>query len=386
MMSNEIVKSEVGEILKLDDLTLTKEQIKQHFTPGASDDELAVFIMTANAWGLNPIKKEIMFVKYGDHPGTSVINYQVPIKRAEASGELEGYTVDYKGQGDGAVCTVTVYRKGWKAPFVHEVTYREVAYGHRKDGGTYLKSAGWKAQPTFMHKKTTINQAFKLAFPSLLGNMPYIEGEVPLAGGTVEAEYEIVKDPIGGKDRIDAVDDSDLPWQDGRTAIDDLELFMQAQYPGKENRAAAKEMLVKCFGTHAWTKIKALGEDAIRTGYEKMKRLLNGEVETTATEEVENDTLDVDAAESGEEPSHDETLTQDFSPSPESTAIIAKMDKRLKNLKQSATDVADFIAWTGYNLDKEPDKDPFKIQGNIDNKEWKVAMQGIRNWYDLSSV
>ena len=382
-MSNEIVKSDVGEILKLDDLTLTKEQIKQHFTPGANDGELAVFIMTAQAWGLNPIKKEIMFVKYGNNPGTSVINYQVPIKRAEASGELEGYTVDYKGQGDNAVCIVTIHRKGWKTPFVHETVFREVAYGYRKDGGTYLKSAGWKAQPTFMHKKTSINQAFKLAFPSLLGNMPYIEGEVPVEGGTVEAKYEVVNDdPIGGKDRIQAADDSDLPWQDGKTALDDLELFMQAQYPGKENRKAAKEMLTKCFGTHAWTKIKALDDDVIREGYKKMKKLLDGEdvpseqSNNIETKEVKENVLTEPAKSGGA------TLSGTEDNPPDYKTVIAKIDKRLKNSQHSALDVGDVASWTGYDLTS----DPANVQGNIGNKEWKVAMLGIKGWYQLREV
>ena len=375
-MSNEMVKHKSNEVLKLDDLTLSKEEIKRHFTPGASDDELAVFIMTAQSWGLNPIKKEIMFVKYGSNPGACVINYQVPIKRAEASGELQGYTVDYKGQGDNAVCTVTIHRKGWKTPFIHETVFREVAYGYSKAKGRYLKSGQWgtNGQPTFMHKKTTINQAFKLAFPSLLGNMPYIEGEVPLEGGTVEAEYEVVKDPIGGKDRISAVDDSDLPWQDGKTALDDLELFIQGHYA--HDRGAAKDMLKRCFGTSAWTKITKLADDDIRAGYEEMKRLIDGvnepvEAGPEREEKAEKETLL--HTESGEDnPSHKDA-------SPDHKAVLAKIDKRLKNMKHYADDVRDVAGWAGYDLKV----DPANVQGNIDKLEWKVAMLGIRGWYEL---
>ena len=151
--------------------------------------------MTANAWGLNPVKQEIMFVKYGESPGQSVISYTVPIKRAEETGELLGYTVDYDGVGDAAICRVTIHRRGWKEPFVHETTYKEVAYAKGKGGSRYLKSFGFQTQPIFMHKKTTINQAFKFAFPSLLGNMPYIQGEVPDGSYTTAKEipHEIEK-------------------------------------------------------------------------------------------------------------------------------------------------------------------------------------------------
>ena len=66
-------------------------------------------------------------------------------------------------------------------------------------------------------------------------------------------------------------------------------------------------------------------------------------------------------------------------PSPESTAVLAKMDKRLKNMKHYADDVRDVAGWAGYDLKA----DPANVQGNIDKKEWKVAMLGIRGWYEL---
>ena len=185
---DEIEKYNPAEIIKIGDFVLTKEDVKRHYAKGATDAELAIHMMTANAWGLNPIKKEIMFVKYGDSPGQSVISYMVPIKRAEETGELLGYTVDYDGVGDSAMCRVTIHRRGWKEPFIHETTFKEVAYAKGKGGSKYLKSFGFQTQPIFMHKKTTINQAFKFAFPSLLGNMPYIQGEVPDGSYTTAKE------------------------------------------------------------------------------------------------------------------------------------------------------------------------------------------------------
>ena len=128
------------------------------------------------------------------------------------------------------------------------------------------------------------------------------------------------------------------------------------------DKTARIELLKKHFGTASGTKIENMGLEQLRLGYDKVWTELNPEreentkAESPSIREGEDNNIPSDAGES----------------SPDYTAVIAKMDKRLKNLKHSALDVGDFIAWSGYDM--------AKIQGNLNSREWTVAMTRIRDW------
>ena len=149
--------------------------VKKYFAQGATDKELYVFVNTAQMHNLNPVKREIYFVKYGNQPGQSVIGYQTYIKRAEKTGKLDGWKceiVDDKNMK----AVVTIHRKDQTQPFVWEVDRDEFD----------KKQSTWKSMPRFMLKKVAIGQAFRLAFPDELGGLPYVEEEAP-TGEIVEA-------------------------------------------------------------------------------------------------------------------------------------------------------------------------------------------------------
>ncbi len=148
---------------------LNIEDIKKYIAPGASDKELFMFINIAKSYGLNPFKREIHFVKYGNNPGQIIVGYETYLKRAERTDLLDGWDIKIVDMGKPTErAVITIYRKDRSHPFTWEVYRREFDKGQ----------ASWEVMPYFMLKKVAIAQGFRLAFPEDLGGMPYIPEEI----------------------------------------------------------------------------------------------------------------------------------------------------------------------------------------------------------------
>ena len=135
------------------------------------------FIETAQAYCLNPFKREIYCVPrwIGDKRVIAVITgYDVYIKRAERTGKLDGYTSITEGKAPALKGVIKIYRKDWSHPFEHEVDFAEIVQ-RKKDGSI---NAMWNKMPKFMTKKVAIAQGFRLCFPDELGGMPYTADEL----------------------------------------------------------------------------------------------------------------------------------------------------------------------------------------------------------------
>ncbi len=129
------------------------------------------FMNTAKAYGLNPMKREIHFIKYGNGPAQTIVGYESYIKRAERTGKLDGWRVwidDFGSPAERAI--IEIKRKDFSSPFTWEVYRKEFD----------RNQANWKTMPTFMLKKVAIAQGFRLAFPDEIGGMPYIPEEIPI--------------------------------------------------------------------------------------------------------------------------------------------------------------------------------------------------------------
>lgn len=159
-MGEEIAKYECEQVSLAD--------VKKYIAPKATDKELFMFMGVCKAYGLNPIKREIHFIKYGESAANIVVGYETYLKRAEKTGKLDGWEV----KTDGKTATISIRRKDWKEPFVWTVERGEFDKGQ----------ANWKTMPHFMLKKVAIAQAFRLAFPTEMGGMPYIPEEINQGG------------------------------------------------------------------------------------------------------------------------------------------------------------------------------------------------------------
>ncbi|GGG03157.1 MULTISPECIES: phage recombination protein Bet [Cysteiniphilum] len=176
---------------------VTDEQIGKYLESMGNDlnpVHRTQFIELAKAFNLNPFTREIYGVKYGDNFNI-IVGYEVYIKRAERSGQLNGWyawtegnceikskTIKRRNKKTGEYFDVTVnypvgdmvakieiYRKDWDKPYKHKVHLSEYAQENEM----------WASKPRTMLEKVVIAQGFRRAFSVELGGMPYTKEELP---------------------------------------------------------------------------------------------------------------------------------------------------------------------------------------------------------------
>ena len=174
-MENQVVTIDQKSLM-FEPANLTKETVKRFICPDATEQEMAYFLQTCRTFNLNPLKREIYFVKYGDQKANILVGYEVYLKRAERSQKWAGMEVKTEGSiKDGDLkAVVKIYRKDWTNPLIHEADYSE--YVQRKKDGT--ANTFWANKPKTMIKKVAISQAFRFAFPDEFDGMPYTSDEV----------------------------------------------------------------------------------------------------------------------------------------------------------------------------------------------------------------
>jgi phage recombination protein Bet len=159
-----------------------------------TNGEKNTYLQIAKAYNLNPFKREIHVSKYGNQMSI-ITGYEVYIKRAERTGQLDGWSVVTEGTvaANDLKAIVTIHRKDRSHPFTWEAIYSE--YVQLKDG----KPNKFWQKATTMIKKVAISQAFRLCFSDELGGMPYTSDEmentqdttpVSITNGAPAATYE----------------------------------------------------------------------------------------------------------------------------------------------------------------------------------------------------
>jgi phage recombination protein Bet len=159
-------------------------------------EEVRQFTGIACEFQLNPFKREIYCVAYGDgqyRTCSIIVGYEVYIKRAERTGKVDGWKAWVEGEGENLKAKLEIYRKDWQHPFTHEVYWRE-AVQKKKTGDI---TSFWQKMPKFQLKKVAISQGFRMCFPDELGGLPYDGAELgietpSLGKDDIEASYEIV--------------------------------------------------------------------------------------------------------------------------------------------------------------------------------------------------
>lgn len=133
-----------------------------------TENQKAQFIDICCAYGLNPIKKEVYGVAYKDKFNL-IVGYESYIKRAERSGRLNGWGVEIIGNKPNMKAVITIYRKDFERPFIHEVYFDEYNTNQNL----------WVTKPRTMLRKVAIAQGFRMCFSEELGGMPYTADELP---------------------------------------------------------------------------------------------------------------------------------------------------------------------------------------------------------------
>ena len=167
---------------------VTEKQIIEYLdamgmTKTLPEKDKKMFIQIAQAFGLNPFKREIYCIPYKTKDGTKysiLTGYEVYLKRAARLGTLDGWKCEAFGTvEDGSLyAKVTIYRKDWSKPFEHTAHYVEAV---NKNG--YGKPTSiWAKMPIFMTKKVAIAQSFRLCFSDEFGGLPYTTDEIDKDG------------------------------------------------------------------------------------------------------------------------------------------------------------------------------------------------------------
>lgn len=180
-MSTEIAKKEKNAV-QVVDFTAKATEYLTAMGLQLPDKHKKMFVELSQAYGLNPFKREIYAVGYGNNFNV-ITGYEVYLKRAERTGLLDGYETNWEEDTNGSIksCTCTVYRKDRQHPTKQKVYFAEYNLG----------TAIWKSKPHTMIEKVAIAQAFRKAFPDELGGMPYTAEEMS-DNNVVEANAEVI--------------------------------------------------------------------------------------------------------------------------------------------------------------------------------------------------
>lgn len=220
-------------------------------------NEKRQFIEIATAFSLNPFKREIYCVPYsqGDKRKLSIITgYEVYLKRAERSGQLDGWDVTFTGGGKDLAAHITIWRKDRSHAINHSVDFSEYVQTTWKNG-KQVPNKFWSEKPKTMLRKVAISQGFRLAFPDELGGMPYTADELPDEMTTpknVTPPQKTKELPEAPKPTLKM--ETETPVEDDKGVSDAFDADPQTPpAPAEEICEGAKERVLKYVKEHDWT-------------------------------------------------------------------------------------------------------------------------------------
>lgn len=165
------VRQETTAVAPVTDKTLSDYLQAFGLANQLSKQETAQFVEIAKAYQLNPFKREIYCLPYGHGESrrlSIIVGYEVYLKRADMNPFYDGYETSFGMENGSLTCTCKVYRKDRKVPTSQTVSMKEYSTG---------KSL-WVTKPRTMLEKVAIATAFRRAFPSDMGGMPYTKEEI----------------------------------------------------------------------------------------------------------------------------------------------------------------------------------------------------------------
>jgi len=185
----------------------SKEQInliKRTVAKGATDDELALYLIVANKTGLDPFSKQIHFVKRKTKEGyvgaiqTGIDGYRAVAERSGGYAGSDDPVYDKEDEKPNRA-TVTVYKiiQGVRCPFTATARWAE-----------YCPPAPmnfmWNKMPFLMLGKVAESLALRKAFPNDLSGI-YTEEEMERTGSVVDASEVTPKKPEAEIKKVEGV-------------------------------------------------------------------------------------------------------------------------------------------------------------------------------------
>lgn len=158
-----------------------RKMIREMYAPGANESEFGALIAIAEARGLNPLLKQVYFVKRWDsnkRAETWAVQGSIDGLRAIAqrTGLYDGQDepeFEYEAGGAIRLARVKVYRKDWARPAVGVARWSEYAQT-KKDGGL---TSFWLTKGHVMLAKCAEALGLRKAFPEDMGGI-YVPEEL----------------------------------------------------------------------------------------------------------------------------------------------------------------------------------------------------------------
>ncbi len=224
--------------LAVTESNLTREQVdlvKHTVAVGATDNELKLFLYQAAKRGLDPLTRQIHFIKRKRYNPdtekyeevgtiqTGIDGFRVIAGRTgKLSGIRRGSIYNDKGELTGA--WAEVYRSDWQHPAREEVSFKEYCQTN-KDG----KPRGlWSSMPETMIKKVAESAALRMAFPEDLSGI-YTHDEMS------QADVEVAPSRIAVESTATAVEAepvSEAPSEPLATEAQRKKIFAAAKSMG----------------------------------------------------------------------------------------------------------------------------------------------------------
>jgi len=184
-------------------IEISTEDIRKYIASDLNEKEFFMFIQTAKTYGLNPFKREIYAVKYGN-TFSVITGYHVYLQKVDNAQILEYWDCIVEKPDpkniDTWIGVFTAKRTDWTMEFTWKVPMKEVN----------KKQALWNLQPEFQLRKVAISQGLRMLCPAIVGGMPYIVDELGIEeesrqqspAANVEKPTEPAAEPNGGEKQI----------------------------------------------------------------------------------------------------------------------------------------------------------------------------------------
>ena len=130
-------------------------------------EQFLAFVMVADAYGLNPLTKEIYAFPGKDGGIQPVVSVDGWIKKAEQHPARDGETLVHGEDEEGKFCEVTVFRKDHSHPTIH----REYLHENQRD------TPAWNGRPRRLLGWRALIQGFRIAYNLMPGVMETDEAE-----------------------------------------------------------------------------------------------------------------------------------------------------------------------------------------------------------------
>lgn len=185
-----VIHRDVAPVLEF--TPVQQQMIRDTYANGADAREFEVLMEVAKLRRLNPMLKQIHFVKrwnkdLGRHTWSAQVSVDGLRAIAERTGKYDGQDEPEFGPMEGgfpSFARLKVYRKDWSRPAVGTAYWSEYVQ-RSKDGGP---TRFWKEMPRVMLAKCAEAIAMRKAFPEDMGGL-YVDEEMQQADNTAQLTH-----------------------------------------------------------------------------------------------------------------------------------------------------------------------------------------------------